>query len=81
MYRRNVGGIDRGVRVALGVILLPLGLGLWLWGGETAAGPVFALLGAVGLVSGVTGFCPPYALLGISTTRPTAGVPPPRAPR
>lgn len=57
----NVGGIDRVLRVLLGLALLSLiflldGPARW-WG----------LLGLVPLVTGLVSFCPLYALLGVST--------------
>ena len=59
---RNEHGLERAVRVAVGVGLLSL----------LAVGPVpgwglIGLLGAVPLFTGLTGSCPAYTLLGIST--------------
>lgn len=55
----NVGGIDRMVRIVLGVVLLGLAatgvVGWWGW------------LGLVPLATGALGWCPPYAMLGFST--------------
>ena len=67
MFSRNVGGLDRVVRLALGVGLLPAGL--LLLNGNHAYGLVLLVLGVIGLATGITGFCPPYVLLGISTAR------------
>jgi hypothetical protein len=55
----NVGGIDRGLRIAAGVALLLAG----------AFGPLgwWGLVGLVPLATGLIGFCPAYPLLGIST--------------
>lgn len=57
----NVGGIDRGLRVAAGVVLLGLaaaGIGApWTWAG------------IVPLVTGAFKFCPFYPLLGMSSCR------------
>ncbi len=67
MFKRNEGIIDRVVRVALAVALLPAGL-LWLGllqGGVLAV--LVAGLGVVMLVTGLTGFCPSYVLFGINT--------------
>ncbi len=68
MPRRNVGGVDRFLRVASGAILLPLGLGLAVAGHALAW--TVTIVGALLLASGVLGFCPPYVLLGISTAKP-----------
>lgn len=55
----NVGGMDRGVRIAVGLALIGLAatgvVGWWGW------------LGIVPLATGAIGWCPPYAILGINT--------------
>jgi membrane protein implicated in regulation of membrane protease activity len=55
----NVGGIDRILRIAIGLVLIALAatgtVGWWGW------------LGIVPLATGAIGWCPPYALLGFST--------------
>ncbi len=55
----NEAGWDRGVRLVVGAGLLAAALAgpAWPWG----------LLGAVPLLTGVSGWCPLYTLLGIST--------------
>jgi hypothetical protein len=60
----NVGGSERTIRVALGVVLVVVGAfaGLPTWG--TAAAFV---VGAVALVTGAVGFCPAWKLFGINT--------------
>lgn len=67
MLPRNEGVLDRAVRLAVGVILLPSGLFLLdgLQGG--VVGLVLAAVGLFGLVSGTTGFCPLYVPFGFST--------------
>ena len=56
--RGNVGGRDRAFRMALGLVLLSL----------TVVGPTaWGLLGLIPLVTGLVGWCPLYALLGINT--------------
>ncbi len=67
MFKRNEGTLDRIVRLALGAVLLPAGL---LGLGALQGSPLGLLavgLGAIGLVTGLTGFCPTYVLFGIST--------------
>lgn len=71
MIHRNVGGIDRAVRLALGVTLLGTGIGFLLV--SHAYGWTLTIFGAFVLASGVLGFCPPYVLLGISTAPPCSG--------
>lgn len=57
--KSNVGGIDRILRIVLGLALIGLTLtgniGVWGW------------LGVVPLATGAIGWCPPYAIFGIST--------------
>ncbi len=63
---RNVGGIDRGVRIVLGVILLVVGFSAPL--GVVWKTVVF-VLAAVALVTGASGTCGLYALMGTSTRK------------
>ena len=55
----NVGGIDRILRILVGVVLVALAatdqVGWWGW------------LGVVPLATGLFRFCPAYPLLGINT--------------
>ena len=55
----NVGGIDRILRIVVGLVLIGLTLagtiGVWGW------------LGVVPLATGLFRFCPAYTLLGINT--------------
>ncbi len=57
--KSNVGSIDRGIRVVAGLALIGLAatgtVGVWGW------------LGVVPLATGLIGWCPPYAMLGINT--------------
>lgn len=56
---RNVGGIDRILRIVVGLALIGLALtgtvGWWGW------------IGIVPLGTALIGFCPLYPLLGINT--------------
>jgi hypothetical protein len=64
--RTNEAPIDRIVRVAAGVALLAVVvLGVL----ATPLSWIAGAIGAILLVTGATGFCPLYALLGVSTTR------------
>lgn len=55
---RNIGAVDRGIRVVLGLSVLGAGLyfGSWL-----------ALIGLVPLATAAIGWCPAYLPFGLST--------------
>lgn len=59
--KRNVGQIDRTIRIFAGLTLVGMAaLGMytpWTW------------LGVVPLLTGLIGWCPPYALLGFNTCK------------
>jgi hypothetical protein len=55
----NVGGIDRVLRILVG-------LGLVAWA-ALLGGPVWAWIGIVPLATGAIGFCPFYPILGMNT--------------
>jgi len=55
----NVGGIDRILRIVVGLILIA-------WA-AVLGGPVWAWIGLVPLATGLFKFCPFYPLLGLST--------------
>ncbi|MDE2584424.1 MAG: DUF2892 domain-containing protein [Betaproteobacteria bacterium] len=57
--KANVGGIDKILRVAVGVALI-------VWA-AALGGPVWAWIGVVPLATGLMGWCPAYTLLGIKT--------------
>jgi Protein of unknown function (DUF2892) len=56
---RNVGGIDRVLRIVLGLALIALTLtgaiGVWGW------------IGLVPIATAAMGFCPLYTVLGFTT--------------
>ena len=60
--KKNIGNAERVVRVVLGIVVASLAF----------VGPrsAWALLGIIPIVTGLIGYCPPYTLLGIDTTRP-----------
>jgi hypothetical protein len=59
MMKKNVGQVDKVIRIVVGLLLIALALtgtvGWWGW------------IGVVLLVTGVLGSCPGYSLLGLST--------------
>ena len=58
MLKKNVGSIDRTVRIVLGIAIIGTGfyMGSW-WGG----------LGIIPLLTAAFSSCPLYTLLGMST--------------
>jgi hypothetical protein len=61
---QNVGPVDRSARLLAGAGLVTLALA-----GITAAPVTYVVIAAAAIlvVTGLTGFCPLYALLGIRT--------------
>lgn len=57
----NVGGIDRVLRIAVGLALVA-----WVL---LANGPAWAWIGVLPLATGLVNFCPAYSILGISTCK------------
>ncbi len=57
--KSNIGGIDRILRIVLGLVLIGLTLngsiGVWGW------------LGLIPLATAAIGFCPLYTVIGISS--------------
>ncbi len=62
MLKKNVGTIDRAIRIIVGLALIA---GFFLNSGGSYSW--LYLLGIVPLATGLMGSCPPYALLGINT--------------
>lgn len=62
----NEANWDRALRVVAGIVLLILG-----WGGFVAGtlGTVFKFLGFLPLITGLSGWCGLYTLLGIRTNK------------
>ncbi len=61
--RQNMGMLDRVLRLCAGIVLLLLAM--FVVAGTSAI--ALAILSLPLLIPGITGFCPSYALLGIST--------------
>ena len=59
--KSNVGGMDRILRIVIGAVLVLLAVtgqvGAWGW------------IGLLPLATGLSGWCPPYSLLGINTCK------------
>lgn len=58
--KANVGGVDKVLRMVVGVALIA-------W--AAMGGPAWAWIGVVPLLTGLFNFCPLYALLGMSTCK------------
>ena len=63
MFATNVGGIDRILRIAVGLALIAWffmdqGTGFWHWA---------KLIGIVPLATGLMSSCPLYSILGLNT--------------
>jgi len=60
----NVGGTDRSLRILLGLVLIAVGSfalsGVLAW--------LAYAIGAIGLITGVSRFCPANALFGVNTS-------------
>ena len=59
--KANVGGVDKILRIVVGLVLLSL---ILILEGDTRW---WGLVGIVPLVTGLFNFCPLYSLLGINT--------------
>ena len=59
--KANVGGVDKILRIVVGLVLLSL---ILILEGNTRW---WGLVGIVPLVTGLFNFCPLYTLLGINT--------------
>ncbi|NNN05928.1 MAG: DUF2892 domain-containing protein [Elusimicrobia bacterium] len=62
---KNIHPWERGVRVVAGAFLMSLAF----WGPKS----YWFLIGVVPLLTGLLGWCPPYALFGINTCRLGSG--------
>ena len=62
MFKTNVGGIDRIVRVVLGLVLLAM---FFVY--PDASWRYYTLIGIIPLATGLIGSCPLYSILGLST--------------
>lgn len=58
--KKNIGSIDRVIRVILGLVIIGLGIGFKSWLG---------LIGLVPIFTTTIGWCPLYAPFGITTCK------------
>lgn len=59
--KKNVGSIDRGIRVMAGLVVIGIGVYYQNWWG---------LLGLLPLLTATIGWCPAYLPFGLSTCKP-----------
>ncbi len=59
--KANVGGIDRILRIVVGLALIA-----WVL---FFGGPVWAWIGVLPLATGLMNFCPAYSIFGVSTCK------------
>jgi hypothetical protein len=62
----NESGLDRIIRVIVGLVLIALYLMGLIGGG---LGIVVVILGAILLITGIVGFCPLYAIFKFHTNK------------
>lgn len=62
MFTKNIGSIDRLLRIVVGIVLLAL---FFLY--PDASWRYFTLIGVVPLLTGLLSSCPLYSIFGIST--------------
>jgi hypothetical protein len=58
--KRNIGNLDKGIRIVLGLAIIVFGIYNQSWLG---------LIGAVPLLTALIGWCPVYSLIGLSTEK------------
>jgi len=58
--KKNVGGVDRGIRIVAGLAAIGAGVYFQSWWG---------VIGLVFIATALMSWCPPYAALGISTCK------------
>lgn len=57
---KNIGGVDRIVRLLIGIVIVALGIYYESWWG---------LIGLIPILTAIIGFCGLYVPLGISTCK------------
>ena len=62
--KKNIGGIDKSIRILVGVALI-------VW--AVAGGPIWAWIGVLPLFTGLIGWCPAYLPFGLSSCKSGGG--------
>jgi uncharacterized membrane protein HdeD (DUF308 family) len=65
--KKNESSVDRVIRLVLGIILVAFGI--YEVSSAMVPGVILIIIGAILLITGITGFCALYALMGISTCK------------
>lgn len=68
--KRNMSGVDRWVRAAMGIGLIYLGPFSELLTSDPMSGALLAALGVLTLAAAVLAYCPLYHIAGVCTYRP-----------
>ncbi len=62
---KNVGGIDKVLRIIVGIIMLSFVLMAFI--GPQTTWAYLGLIGLIPLITGIIGYCPTYQLVGMNT--------------
>ena len=65
MFKKNEGAVDRIIRAIAGIVILIIGI--YEVKSLAVLGIILIIVGAVLIITAITGFCLLYTLLGIST--------------
>lgn len=65
MFKRNLGTVDRAVRIVLGVILAAISMLVF----KGTASTIVGIVALIPLITGIVGFCPLYVPLKLSTVK------------
>ncbi len=66
LFEKNVGQVDRIVRIVIGVALLAAA---YLWQTDVIVRGIVGLVGLVALFTGIMGTCTLYSLIGVNTNK------------
>jgi hypothetical protein len=68
-YERNLGGLDRFIRMILGAVLVYISVFRYNWIGDPILIGLTLFFGGMNIISSIVCWCPPYSLIGFSTHR------------
>jgi len=58
--KKNVGSLDKTLRIIIGIVVLGIGIYYKSW---------FGLIGLVPIITALTGWCPAYTVCGLSSCK------------